>query len=67
MLRLLVLIIAVLSFVVIGVGLVREHNKKCRSGEIKYVPKNLVNDGNNIEDIRKYMRDGSDEELEHQS
>ena len=38
------LIIAVLSFVVIGVGLAREHKKRCNSGEIKYVPKDLVDD-----------------------
>ena len=52
------LILAVLSFVVIGVGLVRERNKRCKSGEIKSIPINLVNDNeSNIEDIRYYMRD----------
>ena len=40
------LIIAILSFVVIGVGLVRERKKR-KSGEIKYVPKDLVDDGIN--------------------
>ena len=62
MLRCLALVLAALLLVIIVVGLVRKSKKKCNNGEINSIPINLViDDESNIEDIRKYMRDGRDE------